>query len=121
MKPLIVYDSLTGNVKRFVSKTGYRAIQIQENLRVEEPYILVTYTIGFGQIPQTTKEFLNWNSLFLLGVSASGNKNWGKTFCQSAKTISQEYRVPIVHIFELSGTEDDVVFFKEGVEKLVNK
>lgn len=120
MKPLVVYDSMTGNVKRFVSKTGYRAIQIQENLMVKEPYILVTYTIGFGQIPPSTKEFLNRNSLFLLGVSASGNKNWGLTYCQSAKIISKEYGVPIVHTFELSGTEDDVRLFKEGVERIVD-
>lgn len=121
MKPLIVYDSMTGNVKRFVSKTGCRAIQIQENLKVEEPYILVTYTIGFGQIPPTTKEFLNRNSLFLLGVSASGNRNWGLTFCKAAETISKDFRVPIIHTFELSGTDEDVRLFREGVERLVNK
>lgn len=121
MEPLIVYDSMTGNVKRFVSRTGYRAIQIQEHLKVEEPYILVTYTIGFGEIPPTTKEFLNRNSLFLLAVSGSGNKNWGLTFCQSIKTISKNYEVPIVHTFELAGTEEDVRLFKQEVERIVNK
>lgn len=121
MVPLIVYDSLTGNVQRFVSKLKYQSVKITENLEVKHPYILVTYTTGFGEVPKTTLEFLSRNSLFLLGISGSGNKNWGNTYCQSAKTISKNYKVPIVHTFELSGTEEDVIFFEREVEKLCQK
>ncbi len=116
--PLIVYDSMTGNVKRFVSKLGYRSIQIDQNLLIEEPFILITYTIGHGNIPQSTKEFLSRNSFFLFGVASSGNKNWGSFYARAAKLISLTYNVPILHTFELSGTLEDVLIFKKEAEEL---
>jgi len=118
MNILVVYDSMTGNVKRFVSKLRCPSIQISDTLLVNQPYILVTYTIGFGQVPSSTKEFLNRNSIFLFGVASSGNKNWGQTYAKAASVISEQFNVPIVHAFELSGTVEDVRIFKEEVEKI---
>ena len=121
MNVLVVYDSMTGNVKRFISKLRCPSIQISDTLQVNQPYILVTYTIGFGQVPSSTKEFLNRNSLFLFGVASSGNKNWGDNYAKAASVISNQFNVPIVHTFELSGTEEDVKIFKEEVEKICQK
>lgn len=118
MKPFIVYDSMTGNVKRFISKLNYESVQISEGLLVERPYILVTYTIGHGNIPQSTNEFLNRNSLFLSAVASSGNKNWGSFYARAGKLISGKYKVPLLHVFELSGTELDVEVFKREAEKV---
>lgn len=121
MNLLIVYDSLTGNTKKFVSKLNHRSVQITKDLVVDEPYILVTYTIGLGEIPPSTKEFLNRNSLFLLGVAGSGNRNWGLTYCKAVTTISKQYNVPIIRTFELSGTAEDITAFKWEVERLCQK
>ena len=118
MKPLIVYDSMTGNVKRFVSKLEYENLQITSDLEVDQPYILITYTIGHGNVPESTKEFLNRNSLFLSGVAASGNMNWGAYYGRAGKIISVKYNVPLIHIFELGGNNSDVILFKKGVEKI---
>ncbi len=120
MIPLIVYDSMTGNVQRFVSKLTHKSVKISKNLIVNSPYILITYTIGYGQIPSSTKEFLNRNSFFLMGVASSGNKNWGSNYARSADLVSIKYSVPIVHKFELSGTEKDLYIFNQEVEKIVN-
>ncbi|MES5837419.1 class Ib ribonucleoside-diphosphate reductase assembly flavoprotein NrdI, partial [Bacillus cereus group sp. MG11] len=43
---LIVYASKTGNVKRFVGKTGLETVQISDGLLVNEKYVLITYTTG---------------------------------------------------------------------------
>ncbi len=54
---LIAYDSKTGNVKRFINKLKLPAVQIEEQMTIEEPYVLITYTTGFGQIPERVSSF----------------------------------------------------------------
>ncbi|NQD51853.1 class Ib ribonucleoside-diphosphate reductase assembly flavoprotein NrdI, partial [Bacillus altitudinis] len=105
----IVFDSKTGNVQRFLDKTPFtdkRKLTGEEFL--DTPFILVTFTTGFGQVPGTTQSFLEKNAHLLLGVAVSGNKVWGDNFAKSADTISKQYQVPILHTFELSGTKRDV-------------
>jgi len=115
---VIVYSSMTGNVKRFVNKVDLPSIQIQDGLKVEEPFVLITYTTGFGSIPDNVERFLENNSNHLKAVSASGNRNWGSNFAVSADKIANQYKVPVISKFELAGTNRDVQNFLEGVEKL---
>lgn len=117
---LIVYDSLTGNVEKFVNKLNMRAIKITEGLQVNEPYVLITYNIGFGQIPESVSSFLADNSSFMRGVASSGNMAWGSMYGKAGKSISIAYKVPLVHTFELAGTQKDVNTFIMEVHKIVN-
>lgn len=112
---LIAYDSKTGNVRRFVEKLNMRMVQIEEKMNVDEPFVLVTYTTGFGQVPPKVLSFLQKNHANLIGVSASGNRNWGEGFARSADLIAKLYRVPVLSKFELSGTKLDVERFKQEV------
>ncbi|RKN84209.1 class Ib ribonucleoside-diphosphate reductase assembly flavoprotein NrdI [Paenibacillus ginsengarvi] len=112
---MIVYDSRTGNVKRFVSKLNMPAVSVDNEMIIEEPFVLVTYTTGFGQAPENTLSFLERNHTRLVGVSASGNRNWGQGFARSADRIAEMYRVPIISKFELAGTMKDVESFVRGV------
>lgn len=114
---LIVYDSRTGNVKRFINnlKLNIPMIQVTDGLIVNEPFILVTYTTKIGQTPQTTLDFLKNNHNYLLSVASSGNKNWGQYFAKSADNISQMYHVPILFKFELFGTPNDIENFTNKV------
>lgn len=114
---LIVYASSTGNVKRFVNKLTFPSIEITEGLHIEEPYILITYTTGFGQVPDEVKSFLKENCSYIKGVAASGNKNWGGYFARSGDLIALQYQVPVLHKFELSGLPRDVEIFKKRVEE----
>lgn len=117
----ILYDSKTGNVKRFIKKLPYSQVYpVNIISEVVSPFILVTYTTGFGRVPETTQKFLEANHKNLVGVAASGNMNWGATFCQSAEMISKRYNVPIIHKFEMSGADSDIRKFIEGAEQLVN-
>lgn len=84
---------------------------------VDEPFVLVTFTTGFGLIPETTNLFLELNGNFLTGVASSGNRNW-KSFAKAADTISEIYGVPVIHRFELSGTNRDVEIFLEGLRQI---
>ncbi|MCL1950757.1 MAG: class Ib ribonucleoside-diphosphate reductase assembly flavoprotein NrdI [Turicibacter sp.] len=114
---LIVYDTLTGNVGRFINKLDYPSIRIQDGLMVGEPYILVTYTTGLGLVPDSTKKFLESNGSNLRGVATSGNRNFGKYYGLAADAIADEYGVPIIHKFEFAGLPSDRERFKKGVEE----
>ncbi|MDG4658403.1 class Ib ribonucleoside-diphosphate reductase assembly flavoprotein NrdI [Ectobacillus antri] len=111
----IVYDSMTGNVKRFIHKLGMPAMQIRDDLVMDEEFILVTYTTGFGNVPERVDRFLEQNHCNLKGVSASGNRNWGNSFGASADKIASKYGVPVISKFELAGTSKDIQIFKERV------
>lgn len=115
---LVVFDSLTGNVARFVDKLQLPSVQISEGLIINEPFVLVTYTTGFGEVPSSTLEFLKRNNQLLIGVAVSGNRNWGQFFARSGEIIANMYGVPLILKFELHGTPQDVTTFKEGVQKL---
>jgi len=112
---IIAYHSLTGNVKRFLDRCEFAFVNIADVSTLDEPFIIVTNTIGFGQVPGPVSDFLNRNRERLVGVAASGNRNWGANFAKAADLISLQYGVPIVHKFELSGTEEDVKIFTERV------
>ncbi|MEK4678235.1 class Ib ribonucleoside-diphosphate reductase assembly flavoprotein NrdI [Bacillus sp. FSL K6-2944] len=112
---LVCYDSQTGNVERFISKLGMKAIKIKENMRIEDDFIFVTYTTGFGEGPERTLRFLKSNYQKLLAVAASGNRNWGQNFAKSADIIARMYQVPVLYKFELSGTEKDVIQCKRNI------
>jgi len=108
---LIAYDSRTGNVRRFIQKLPFRSVQIEESMTLDEPYVLITYTTGFGDVPEKVLRFLQRNRERLRGVGASGNRNWGERFALSADRISAAYGVPVIGKFELSGTKHDVDYF----------
>lgn len=117
---ILAFDSKTGNVRRFIHKLNLDmpTVQIQEDLLLEEPFILITYTTGFGQVPEKVHSFLRQNHTLLRGVAASGNRNWGTSFAKSADTISTAYHVPLLAKFELSGTIRDLERFKSGVASI---
>lgn len=118
-KLLVIFDSLTGNVQRFINKLSMRNAKISTDLIVSEPFVLITYTTGFGEIPESVKKFLILNHTHLKGVIGSGNKNWGSFYCGSAETISKQYDVPLLHKFELSGSQKDVEKIKQEVLNIV--
>ncbi|SUM56812.1 ribonucleotide reductase stimulatory protein [Staphylococcus microti] len=115
----IVYYSLTGNVRRFLKRTEltdiYEITEANASETMTEPFILVTGTIGFGEVPAPVEHFLAVNHANLKGVAASGNRNWGNNFAKAGVTISQTYDVPLLMKFELHGTLKDTLEFKEKV------
>ncbi|WP_145052571.1 class Ib ribonucleoside-diphosphate reductase assembly flavoprotein NrdI [Paenibacillus xylanexedens] len=115
---LIAYTSRTGNVRKFVERTGFPSIRLEEDTVVNEPFVLVTYTSGFGQIPKNVVPFLTLNHQYLRGVSSSGNRNWGEKFGKAADSVSLLFGVPIINKFEHYGSEKDVAHFIEEVHEI---
>ncbi|GGG89456.1 class Ib ribonucleoside-diphosphate reductase assembly flavoprotein NrdI [Staphylococcus pragensis] len=115
----VVYFSFSGNVRRFIKRSELTDVMeiTKENCKdnIEEPYILVTGTIGFGEVPQEVQSFLEVNHHYLRAVAASGNRNWGQNFAKAGRTISESYDVPLLMKFEVQGTNKDVIEFKDKV------
>ncbi|WOO87104.1 class Ib ribonucleoside-diphosphate reductase assembly flavoprotein NrdI [Mollicutes bacterium LVI A0039] len=107
----IIYFTKTGNVARFIKKlaqNNFEQIQGNQQLIINEPVILITYTTGIGEIPPEVKTFCDNNRQWLTFVIASGNRNWGKLFALSGDLIASEYGVKLLYKFEISGTSKDV-------------
>lgn len=115
----VVYFSFSGNVRRFIKRTELtNVMEITQNNcseRMDEPFILVTGTIGFGEVPPPVQSFLDINHDLLQAVAASGNRNWGQNFAKAGRSISERYQVPLLMKFELYGTTNDISEFKDKV------
>lgn len=115
----IIYFSRTKNIERFIKKSKIKSIEGTSNYITNNKYILLTYTDKFGEIPKNVEDFLKLkvNQSNLIGVIGSGNKNWGKSYCNAVTLISQKYNVPILQKFELSGKIQDIEKFKEIIKE----
>ena len=117
---MIVFSSKTGNNRRFVGKLDLPCIEITDDLVVSEPFVLLTYTTGMGQVPDPVKRFMerDGHKDLIVAVSSSGNRNWGKAYGRAANLIASQYNVPILSKFEMSGTQGDIEIFKERYDAL---
>ena len=107
---LIVYTSLTGNIDKFLIKTDHKENfkLITGNEIIDDKFIIMTYTINFGEIPEIVYKFLKNNYVNCIGVIGSGNKNWGSSYCNATKLINEIWGIPILMNFELSGKDEDI-------------
>ncbi len=122
---MIVFASRTGNNRFIASKISenIKTVELQENLIVEEPYFLLTYTDGLGEVPSKVWHFLNFNEKNIYnckGVIASGNTNFGQDkFCRSADIISETLNIPIIRKIELRGFNHDINVIEECYKKII--
>lgn len=117
----LVYFSKTKNIERFILKLDqkyFKQIPGSALLKLNEPIILFTYTTGLGQVPKEVMTFCENNNIRY--VIASGNRNWGKLFANSANLISTNYGADILYKFELSGTNKDLENVRNILKQLYN-
>lgn len=112
---MITYLSRTGNVRHIVDKLGLPSEEIHNDLVVNQPYFLFTYTDGLGEVPEKVLLFLrkSQNSKFLKGVIVTGNVNFGSFFCKAGDLISITLHVPIIRKIDLRGSTEDIEAIKE--------
>lgn len=118
----LVYLSLTGNVKNFVSRVGMDSVELNYSnplTEVNEEYIVITPSYD-DEITDIISDFVDYknNINHLIGFVGSGNKNWEKSYVYNAKDLSKKYNKPMIFDFELSGTDKDITDFKKEVDKL---
>ncbi|AYK63154.1 class Ib ribonucleoside-diphosphate reductase assembly flavoprotein NrdI [Bacillus subtilis] len=109
---IITYESKTGNVRRFVKalqqEFDVEAIEVTGDTIVNQEFIHITYTIGFGEVPERTLNFINNNKNKIRGVAVSGNKVWGDNYGLAGDKLSAKFHIPLLLKFELSGTKQDL-------------
>lgn len=106
----ILFDSMTGNVRRFsyrlADTCGVPAFDLRAHAPAG-PFLLVTYTFGRGEVPESTARFLERYAGGLRGVVASGSFHWGAHFARAGDEIAGRYGVPLVTKLNKSGSEAD--------------
>ncbi|MGE9752849.1 class Ib ribonucleoside-diphosphate reductase assembly flavoprotein NrdI [Bacillus inaquosorum] len=109
---IITYESKTGNVRRFVKalqhKLDIEAIEITDDTIINQEFIHITYTIGFGEVSERTLSFIKKNKNKIRGVAVSGNKVWGDNYGLAGDKLSAKFHTPLLLKFELSGTKQDL-------------
>lgn len=119
---MIVYASRTGNVRNVVSRLeNIKCVDLSEIGVVNSPYFIFTYTDGIGLIPSKVEEFLDNNKKYIKGVIATGNTNFGKSFCLCADKISEKYKVPIIAKLELRGSKKDLEVIERSYDEIIRK
>lgn len=114
----IYYYSMTGNTESFLKRstfTNYENITSIED--VNEPFIIATGTVNYGEVPLPVDNFLSRHSKYLKGVISSGNRNWGENFAKAGDVIAEKYNVPLIMKFELRGNQKELNQFNERMEK----
>jgi protein involved in ribonucleotide reduction len=126
---LVYYSSKSGNTHRFVTRLGSKAARIAESLEaplpeIGEAFVLIcpTYADGQGRgaVPKQVIRFLNdaTKRAHLVGVIATGNRNFGATYGLAGRVIAEKCNVPLLYTFELAGTETDISRVRAGLEKI---
>lgn len=86
---------------------------------INEPYFLIvpTYEVEATEI---VNDFLETedNVSFCKGVIGTGNLNFADLFCFTAKDISKDYNLPLIHMLEFQGSTTDVEKVKKEAELL---
>jgi protein involved in ribonucleotide reduction len=112
----IIFFSLTGNVRRFVSKLGLPSTELSNTnpfLEVQEPFVLIvpSYDKGVTDILWDFMETAD-NQSFCKGVVGSGNLNFDSLYVFTAKDLARDFGVPILGAFEYFGTNRDITHIK---------
>lgn len=131
---IVYFTTNSGNVGRFAEKiTKFETVRIPQsveeakNFTVAEEFVLIVPTYlggGDDKEPKVRSQIIHFlnnesNRQKLRGVIGSGNTNYGEFFCRSAKIVASKCRVPLLHMFEISGTPEDVDDIEKKVSSLV--
>ena len=113
----VVFASRTGNVQSIVDRLSVDALEISSgDEAVSEPFLLITQTEGYGDVPMEVESFLNSNGDHLKGVIVSGDQGYGEAFCKAGDVIAEQYNVPCLYKVENDGTDEDI----EEIKKIIN-
>lgn len=116
---LVVYYTLTGNVRRFVKRLDMDSLELSKSnllTQVNENHIVIAPTYD-DEITDIISEFIDYknNKQYLIGFVGSGNLNFDNNYVFNAKDLSKKYNKRLIYSFEYSGTDTDIANFKKEV------
>lgn len=127
---IVYFSSTSENTKRFVQKLGLPSYRIPllskdvEDFEIQQPSVLVIPTYGGGEdkraVPIQVIKFLNnpKNRGLIRGVIATGNTNFGTTYCIAGEIVATKLQVPLIYRVEILGTPHDIEVVKERLNRL---
>ena len=93
----IFYETKTGSVKELIDNLDidFEVAEINEHTVIsqDEDVLLFTYTIGDGEVPQLTQEFVNNNVDKIKFVCSSGSMKFGLNFGNAARVIAKQCEI----------------------------
>lgn len=118
----IVYISLTGNTQTVVNRLGFPSLNLNDNTvytEVNNPYIIIAPTYD-KEVTDIFNEFLEIgnNKQYCKGVVGCGNINFAELYCFTAKDLSRDCNIPLLHMMEYFGNDNDLKKIKGVVESL---
>lgn len=117
----VAYASKTGHVEKIIKKLGLDgALKIEDGTeKIDGEYVIFTYTTGKGKTPKQVETFLATNPGVRAVVgSGSRAKSYIDTYNFAAENISKAYGVPIIAKVNGVGTDEDIAYIKNELEKL---
>lgn len=125
---LVYFSSVSENTKRFVDKLSHTSARIplqrsEPELLAERDFVLVVPTYGGEKgehaVPPQVLRFLRHpqNRDHLTGVIGAGNTNFGTNYNLAAHKIAKKLSVPVLYLFELMGTPEDVARVNQGLDE----
>lgn len=125
---IIAYASMTRKVANFASRLRERDlgncefIHVQKDTTINEPFVLITYTWGKGDIPKEVQSLLQRSGEHIVAVAGSGERNWGEhRYCKASIDISSRYNVPLLHNFEKMGYDSDVDIVATKIKQIIQE
>ena len=127
MIDVVYFSNITQNTQHFINKLSLdedtvHQIPIKGEFEgvITRPYVLITPTYNGRGVPIQVMKFLRIgaNRKHMVGVIASGNRNFGADFAIAGSQISRKCGVPFMDRFEIRGTDEDVKRVKEGLKSL---
>lgn len=127
----IAYASLTNKTKIFANKLQQKLIsmdikldfiKINKSTVIDEPFVLITYTFGHGEVPKVVESFLDntTNKNNIVAVAGAGDKSWGiDRYNKASIIISEQLNIPLLHKFEKQGFDKDVQIVADKVAELL--
>jgi protein involved in ribonucleotide reduction len=115
---VIIYASRTGNVQYICGQLNLPKIEIREGLQITEPFMLATYTDGFGQVPVIVENFMEKNASYCKGIIVSGNRNFGSNFARAGDLLQDKYSIPVIRKLDLRGHVQDYTEIAQAIEKM---
>ena len=130
MFEIVYFSSTSENTKRFVEKLGLKATRIPlmtkdaAEFQIQNKSVLVVPTYGGGEdkkaVPVQVIKFLNdpVNRNLIAGVIATGNTNFGSSYCVAGEIVAAKLQVPLLYRVEILGTPNDIFEVQERLQKL---
>lgn len=120
---VIVFMSLIGNTRKLVDKLDVFSIELNLDncltVIADKPFILIAPTYA-EESTDLLRDFLDYeqNHHYCRGIIGSGNRNFAHLFCYTAKELSREYNLPLLHQLEFQGSAFDLKRIKEELDKI---